>query len=491
MRLLMETKTRPIEKEKRILVTGATGYVGGKLAKALARYPCRLRCLVRDPLKLHQPVLDAAEVVQGNVLDPKSLAVAMKDVDTAFYLIHSMAAGGNFAERDRLAANHFVQAAKSAGVKRIIYLGGLGDEQNLSAHLASRQEVGRIFAKSGITTLEFRASIIIGVGSISFEMIRTLVEKLPVMVTPRWVRTEAQPIAIEDVIGYLLEAIEVPLEKSRIFEIGGPERISYKGLMVEYARQRHLHRLMIPVPVLTPYLSSLWLRFVTPLYVRIGRALIEGIRNPTVVKNPSALTSFSIKPQTISEAMHRSLQAEEDEFEHFRGSKRHSKETITYQKYTCRKGSRIIESYAVTVPASPKRAFETIEQIGGSNGWYYANWLWHLRGWIDWLAGGVGMRQTPRKQAPLKVGDHVDFWCVDAVETGRLLRLRAEMKLPGQAWLQFETEPRNGKTGICQTAIFKPHGLLGLMYWYGACPFHWFIFKGMIKGVANRISTDH
>jgi hypothetical protein len=329
------------------------------------------------------------------------------------------------------------------------------------------------------------------VGSISFEMIRTLVEKLPVMVTPRWVRTEAQPIAIEDVIGYLLEAIEVPLEKSRIFEIGGPERISYKGLMVEYARQRHLRRLMLPVPVLTPYLSSLWLRFVTPLYLRIGRALIDGIRNPTVVKDSSSLTTFSVKPQTISEAMHRSLQAEDDEFEHFRGSKLYSKETFTYQKYTCRQGSRIIESYAVTVPTSPKRAFETIEQIGGSNGWYYANWLWHLRGWIDSLAGGVGLRQTPRKQAPLKAGDHVDFWCVDAVETGRLLRLRAEMKLPGQAWLQFETEPRNGKTLICQTAIFKPHGLAGLMYWYGACPFHWFIFKGMIKAVASRISTNH
>jgi uncharacterized protein YbjT (DUF2867 family) len=487
----MKTKTRPVEKEKRILVTGATGYVGGKLAKALSGCPYRVRCLVRDPQKLPQAVLDNAEVVQGNVLEPNSVAVALEAIDTAFYLIHSMAAGGNFAERDRLAANHFVQAAKSAGVKRIIYLGGLGDEQDLSAHLASRQEVGRIFAKSGITTLEFRASIIIGVGSISFEMIRTLVEKLPVMVTPRWVRTEAQPIAIEDVIGYLLEAIEVPLEKSRIFEIGGPERISYKGLMVEYARQQHLRRLMLPVPVLTPYLSSLWLKFVTPLYVRIGRALIEGIRNPTVVKDSSALTTFSVKPQTISEAMRRSLQAEDDEIEHFRGSKLYSKETIGYQKNTCRQGSRIIESYAVTVSTSPKRAFETIERIGGSNGWYYANWLWHLRGWIDRLAGGVGMRQTPRKQTPLKVDDHVDFWCVDAVETGRLLRLRAEMKLPGQAWLQFETEPRNGKTVICQTAIFKPHGLAGLMYWYGASPFHWFIFKGMIKGVANRISANH
>ncbi|MHC4881719.1 MAG: SDR family oxidoreductase [Planctomycetota bacterium] len=487
----MKTITGPVEKEKRILVTGATGYVGGKLAKALTCYPYRLRCLVRDPLKLYQPVLDAAEVVQGNVLDPNSLAAALEDVDTAFYLIHSMAAGVNFAERDRLAANHFVQAAKSAGVKRIIYLGGLGDEQKLSAHLASRQEVGRIFAKSGITTLEFRASIIIGVGSVSFEMIRTLVEKLPVMVTPRWVQTEAQPIAIEDVIGYLLEAIEVPLEKSRIFEIGGPERISYKGLMVEYAHQRHLHRLMIPVPVLTPYLSSLWLRFVTPLYVRIGRALIEGIRNPTIVKDPSSQTFFSVKPRTIQEAMRRSLQEEDNEFVNYRACQLHSKETTTCQKYTGRQGSRIIESYAVTVPTSPKRAFETIEQIGGSNGWHYANWLWHLRGWIDQMAGGVGMRQTQRKQAPLVVGDQVDFWCVDAIETGRLLRLRAEMKLPGQAWLQFETELRNGKTVLCQTAIFKPHGLAGLMYWYGAWPFHWFIFKGMIKAVANRISANH
>lgn len=485
----MENQNRP-KKDRRILVTGATGYVGGKLAKALTGYPCRLRCLARHPEKLDSSILGTAEVVQGDVLNPESLAAAMKDVDTAFYLIHSMAEGGDFVERDRLAANHFAKAAKTAGVKRIIYLGGLGDQKELSSHLTSRQEVGQILANSGILTIEFRASIIIGVGSISFEMIRTLVEKLPVMVTPRWVRTEAQPIFIEDVIGYLLEAIELPIEQSRIFEIGGPKRISYMGLMKEYARQRHLHRLMIPVPVLTPYLSSLWLRFVTPLYFRIGRALIEGIRNPTVVKDSAALKYFAVKPQMISEAMRQSLDAEDKEFEHFRASQLHSEATASIQKYTCRQGWRIIESYSVTVPCPPHKLFESIERIGGQGGWHYADWLWRLRGWIDLLIGGVGMRRTERNPGHLKAGDSVDFWCVEAIQPKWLLRLRAEMKLPGKAWLQFEVEPKKDKSVLYQTAVFKPHGMCGLIYWYGSYPLHWFIFKGMINAIAKKVSPS-
>jgi uncharacterized protein YbjT (DUF2867 family) len=485
----MENQNR-VKKDRRILVTGATGYVGGKLAKALTGYPCRLRCLARHPEKLASSILGTAEVVQGDVLNPESLAAAMEDVDTAFYLIHSMTGGGDFVERDRRAANHFVKAAKTAGVKRIIYLGGLGDEENLSPHLASRQEVGQILANSGILTIEFRASIIIGVGSISFEMIRTLVEKLPVMVTPRWVQTEAQPISIEDVIDYLLEAIELRIEKSKIFEIGGPKRISYMGLMKEYASQRHLHRLMIPVPVLTPYLSSLWLRFVTPLYFRIGRSLIEGIRNPTVVNDSAALTCFSVKPQAISEAICNSLKAEEDEFNHFRASGLHSKATKSIQKYTCWQGWRIIESYAMSVLSSPDKLFESIERIGGQTGWYYADWLWRLRGWIDFVVGGVGMRRTQRDPKHLKIGDRVDFWRVEAIELKRLLRLRAEMKLPGQAWLQFEVETAKDKTILYQTAVFKPHGLAGLIYWYASYPFHWFIFKGMINAVASSVLAN-
>jgi uncharacterized protein YbjT (DUF2867 family) len=483
----MEIQNRAY-KEHRILVTGSTGYVGGKLAKALLAYPGRLRCLVRHPQKLSSSVLVAAEVVQGDVLCPESLAAALKDVDIAFYLIHSMSGGGDFVERDRLAANHFAKAAKTAGVRRIIYLGGLGDQETLSPHLASRQEVGQILANSGILTIEFRASIIIGVGSISFEMIRTLVEKLPLMVTPRWVQTEAQPISIEDVIDYLLEAIELQIEKSQIFEIGGPKRISYMGLMKEYARQRHLHRLMIPVPVLTPYLSSLWLRFVTPLYFRVGRALIEGIRNPTIVKDSAALKYFAVKPQVISEAMRKSLEAEHKEFEHFRASPLHSEATASIQKYTCRQGWHIIESYSVIVPSPSDKLFESIERIGGQAGWYYADWLWRLRGWIDLLIGGVGMRRVPRSPGHLKAGDSVDFWCVETIEPKRLLRLRAEMKLPGEAWLQFEIEPRKDKSVLYLTAIFKPHGVCGLIYWYGAYPFHRFIFKGMINAVANKVS---
>lgn len=296
---------------KLILVAGSTGYVGRQLVKALEISHYRVRCLARRPKALRPCISDRTEVFQGDVLDHESLGKALEGAYTAFYLIHSMASDGDFVERDRRAALNFATIARKSGIKRIIYLGGLGGDENLSAHLASRHEVGRILRDSGIPTIEFRASIIIGRGSLSFEMIRSLVEKLPVMITPRWVQTLAQPIAIEDVIAYLAEAIEIPLEDSKVFEIGGPDRISYKGIMKEYAQQRGLRRLMIPVPVLTPYLSSLWLGLVTPLYVRIGRALIESIKNPTVVNDYTASDYFAVRPRGIKIAIKQALEKED------------------------------------------------------------------------------------------------------------------------------------------------------------------------------------
>jgi uncharacterized protein YbjT (DUF2867 family) len=475
--------------QKLILLTGATGYVGSQLIKVLMSSRYHLRCMARNPKALYFLAPDITEIVQGDVLDRPSLDMALKGIHTAFYLIHSMTGNGDFAEQDRRSAQNFALAAKEAGVKRIIYLGGLGEEGELSPHLASRQEVGKIFRDSGILTLEFRASIIIGSGSLSFEMIRTLVEKLPIMITPRWVHTLAQPIAIEDVIAYLVEAIEISLPESQIFEIGGPDQISYQGIMKEYARLRGLDRLMIPVPVLTPYLSSLWLRLVTPLYVQIGRALIESIKNPTVVHDSKAQTYFSVKPRNIGDAIRQTLNVEDQEFIHFRAAEKTSAISTTVKQETYCQGLRIFDMYSIMVSDTPEQAFKPIRRIGGKVGWYYANWLWQFRGLIDNLLGGVGLRRPRRDQEYIQSGDVVDYFFVDLYEPNRLLRLRAEMKLPGRAWLQFEIVPHVQGSIIYQTAIFDPHGLSGRLYWLGLYPIHRFLFKRMLKHLAKNIEN--
>jgi uncharacterized protein YbjT (DUF2867 family) len=414
-----------------------------------------------------------------------SLDEAMKDVHTAYYLVHSMAAGSGFEERDRLGAENFARAARDNGIRRIIYLGGLGGGGKLSGHLASRQEVGEILRGSGVPTIEFRASIIIGSGSLSFEMVRALVEKLPVMITPRWVRSRAQPIAIEDVTAYLLKALELEDDDSYIFEIGGADRVSYKGIMQEYARQRGLRRIMIPVPVLTPWLSSLWLGLVTPIYSRVGRQLIEGVRNDTVVENDLAMRVFDLQLKGIQEAIARALSNEEQEFAETRWSDPLSSRASLSAWGGERFGSRIVDSETIAVSYEPAAAFGPIRRIGGETGWYYADWLWRLRGLIDLLVGGAGMRRGRRSQESLAPGDTVDFWRVEAFEPDRLLRLLSQMRLPGRAWLQFEVEGDESDSVIRQTAIFDPVGLPGLAYWYGLYPIHKAVFKGMLRGIAK------
>ncbi|MCY3823605.1 MAG: NAD(P)H-binding protein [Nitrospinae bacterium] len=302
------------ENQKKILLTGATGYIGGRLMRRLEADSCELRCLARRPEVLEPQVAPRTEVARGDLLRPETLNAAMRGISTAYYLVHSMASGGDFTREDREAAKGFASAARAAGVERIVYLGGLGSDDALSDHLASRQEVGRILRESGVQTIELRASIIIGSGSLSFEMIRALVERLPVMVTPRWVRTLAQPIAVEDVIDYLVAALDTPPGRSLVLEIGGADRASYGDIMAEYARQRGLHRVMIAVPVLTPRLSSLWLALVTPLYARVGRKLVESLRNETTVSDTTASGMFGIRPRGLAEAIRRALADEEREF---------------------------------------------------------------------------------------------------------------------------------------------------------------------------------
>ncbi|HWA57569.1 MAG TPA: SDR family oxidoreductase, partial [Gemmatimonadales bacterium] len=469
----------------RILLAGASGYVGGRLLAALEQEGRPLRCLARRPEYLRPRVAPGTEVYPGDVLDAASLAPALAGVDTAYYLVHSMESTEAFAEADRTGARQFAAAAREAGVRRIIYLGGLGDDDALSSHLHSRQEVGRILRESGVPTVELRASIILGSGSASFEMIRALVESLPVMVTPRWVKTPTQPIGIEDVVAYLRAALDFPAGESAVFEIGGRDVVSYEALMREYARQRGLRRWLIPVPVLTPRLSSLWLGLVTPVYARVGRALVDGLRNATVVRDDRARRVFAVEPLGMADAMTRALHNEDRAFAATRWSGALSAAGRRSNYGGQRFGTRLVDARQVAVPCAPAQAFRPIRRIGGKTGWYHADWLWRLRGLVDLVVGGAGLRRGRRDPEQLIPGDTLDFWRVEAVEPDRLLRLAAEMRLPGRAWLQYEVEPSAEGSVIHQTAVFDPVGLFGQLYWYALWPLHQYIFGGTLRRIGR------
>jgi uncharacterized protein YbjT (DUF2867 family) len=473
-----------------VLLTGATGYVGGRLLHALEATGHRVRCLSRHPNALSQRVAQTTEVVKGDALDAASLATSMVGVHAAYYLVHSMASANSFEEEDRCAAHAFAAAARDAGVQRIVYLGGLGSGSELSAHLRSRQEVGRILRESGVPTIELRASIVIGSGSASFEMIRALVEKLPVMITPRWVKTRSQPIAVEDVIAYLMRALDIQISGSTTVEIGGTDQVSYLDLMKEYAHQRGLRRWMIPVPVLSPRLSSLWLGLVTPVYARVGRELVDSLRNETIVRDRSADALFSVRPLGYREALKRALANEDREFAETRWSDAFSSLHIASHWGGAKFGRRIVDSRTVHVCFSPPMAFRPIERLGGKTGWYYGNWLWGIRGLLDLLFGGAGMRRGRRDPDRLLAGDTLDFWRVEEIQTDRLLRLAAEMRLPGRAWLQFEVEPDGSGSVVRQTAIFDPAGVLGQLYWYLLYPVHQFVFAGMLGGIVDAMGES-
>jgi uncharacterized protein YbjT (DUF2867 family)/ligand-binding SRPBCC domain-containing protein len=469
---------------RRLLVTGATGYVGGRLLPALLERNEHVRCLARRPEAVApRPGL---EIVAGDALDAPAVRRALDGVDTAYYLIHAMGAADGFQERDRQAATIFAEAARDAGVKRIVYLGGLGSGPGLSTHLASRQEVGRLLASTGVETIEFRASIVIGSGSLSFELVRSLTERLPAMLTPRWVRTRTQPIAIEDLVAYLVAALDLEPGAGEVFEIGGADVATYGELMREYARQRGLHRLLVPVPVLTPRLSSLWLALVTPVYARVGRKLVESLPHETVVHDPRALERFPVRPRGYREAIARALLNEDRAFAETRWSDALSSGERGAPAREGHLRGRLVDSRRREVTVPPDRAFAPIRRIGGTSGWYYGNALWRLRGLLDLFAGGVGLRRGRRDPEIPTVGSTVDFWRVEAYEPDRLLRLRAEMRLPGRAWLQFEVNGDERGSTIDQTAIFDPSGLAGLLYWFALLPLHGFVFRGMLAGIARE-----
>ena len=469
----------------RILLTGATGYVGGCLLDELQRRGYSVRCLVRRPEKLSGRTAATTEVVKGDAANAADLARACAGVDVAYWLVHSMEGGVDFERADRLAAERFAAAATAAGVRRIVYLGGLGaDDDRLSPHLRSRHEVGAILRASGLDVIEFRASIIIGAGSFSFDLVRTLVERLPVMICPAWLATPTQPIAIADVVAYLAAAAEVPADGPRIFEVGGPDKVSYGAIMQEYARQRGLRRLMIPVPVLTPRLSGLWLRLVAPRYSKVGQKLIDGLKNPTVVTNDAARRAFPIAPRDLRTAVGEAIRSEDAAF-----ADRHWAEftEATPRRYGgTHEGRLLIDHRHAVVAVSAERAFAAFERIGGVNGWYACNWLWTIRGWIDRVLGGPGMSRGRRDAVKLVTGDTLDCWRVEDCDPPRRLRLVAEMKMPGRGWLEFEVVPRDGDVTIHQTAVFDPHGLGGLAYWYSIWPLHEIVFRRMLAGISRH-----
>jgi uncharacterized protein YbjT (DUF2867 family) len=473
-----------------ILVTGATGYVGGRLVPRLVEAGYRVRCLVRDPNRLQgRPWLKRVEVMRGDALVPGTLAEAMQDVAIAYYLIHGKQGGRDSARRDLEAAHNFAEAARAADIERIIYLGELVDPTtNLSPYLRARHETGNILRYSNVPVTEFRAGMIVGSGSALFEMIRYLTEREPVLVCPAWFFSQAQPIAIRDVLAYLIEALKTPESSGRMIEIGGPTRLTYADMLLGYAKERGLKRILIRTPFYAPRLSAYWVHMVTPIHWRVVLPLIEGLRARLIVRDVAARKLFpQIQPIDFQTAVHLALgriQRDNVETSWSDALVTVAGDVKPYQ-FSVEEGM-FIETRQRLLDLSPANVFRAFTGVGGERGWLYMDWAWEMRGWLDKVLGGVGLRRGRRHPDEIRVGESLDFWRVEDVEPNRLLRLRAEMRLPGKAWLQFEAQPREGKTLLTVTAFFAPHGLFGFLYWYAMWPFHKFIFDGLADRVASR-----
>jgi len=481
----------------RCLVTGVTGYIGGRLVPQLLREGYRVRVLSRDTDRLQgRPWINDVEVVEADVLQPKTLPAALQDIDIAYYLIHSMSGKGSseFHNRDIQAARNFGKTASEQNVDRIIYLGGLGDpDDQLSEHLASRQKTGAILRESEVSVTEFRAAIVVGSGSKSFEMVRYLTERVPMMICPSWVYSKVQPIAIRNVLQYLVSTIKKSETRNEIIEIGGSSVITYADMMKIYAEVHGLKRILIPVPVLSPTLSSHWVHWMTPIPASLARPLIEGLKNDVIVKSDKAQKLFpKITPLSYKRAVELAIaRIDTDDVETTWNdaliSSKGDEEPVVLKT----KEGLNIERRIQTVNASSQQVFETFSSLGGVKGWPVFQWAWKLRGILDRLVGGVGFRRGRRHPTELRVGDALDFWRVEAIKPGELLRLRAEMKLPGKAWLEFQAiEQDSQTTKLVQTAYFAPKGLFGLLYWYGIYPFHSLIFSRMIEQLAQQAETN-
>jgi uncharacterized protein YbjT (DUF2867 family) len=486
-----------LKEQLRCLVTGVTGYIGGRLVPELLNKGYRVRVLSRDTDRLQgRSWIDDVEVVEADVLQPETLPAALKDIDVAYYLIHSMSgkSSSEFHDRDIQAARNFGDIAKQQNVDRILYLGGLGDpDDQLSEHLASRQKTGSILRESGVSVTEFRAAIVVGSGSKSFEMVRYLTERVPLMICPSWVYSKVQPIAIRNVLQYLVSAIEKPQTRDEIIEIGGSSIITYADMMKIYAEVNELKRILVPVPVLSPTLSSHWVHWMTPIPASLARPLIEGLKNDVIVQSDKAQKLFpEISPLSYKRAVELAIaRIDTDDVETTWNDALISSKGDEEPVILKTKEGLNIERRIKTVHVPSQQVFETFSSLGGEKGWPVFQWAWKLRGILDRLVGGVGFRRGRRHPKELRVGDALDFWRVEAIKPGELLRLRAEMKLPGKAWLEFQAiEQDTETTKLVQTAYFAPKGLLGLLYWYGIYPLHSLIFSRMIERLAEQSENN-
>jgi uncharacterized protein YbjT (DUF2867 family) len=533
----------------RVVVTGSTGYIGGRLVPVLIEHGHSVVCGARTPAKLDErPWRDAVEVARLDVTDPASLEAAFAGADAVYHLVHAMDGEGDFAARDREAASNVRDAAAAAGVQRIVYLGGLGhdDDDDLSEHLRSRHEVGRVLAEGPVPVTELRAAIIIGSGSASFEMLRHLVEVLPVMTTPKWVSTRCQPIAVRDVLYYLAAVLDVPETENRVFELGGPDTMSYIELMQTYAEVAGLRRrVILPIPVLTPGLSSLWIGLVTPLPTGLARPLVDSLVNEVTVRDDAITRLVPRETVPFRESVRLALQRIQDldvattwasagggsarpmpEFPSpstSRGGRGEARTTGSASGPVALRGGSAIEAQAddgqlgpadrtadtdgperalpddpawsggtvftderrVRSSAPPEALFTAVSSIGGQAGYHSARWMWELRGLLDKLVGGIGLRRGRRHPQQLAVGEVIDFWRVEALQRPNLLRLRAEMKVPGEAWLEFRIDEFEGGSRLIQRARFHPRGLWGRLYWLVLVPFHGLIFPRMARRLAG------
>jgi uncharacterized protein YbjT (DUF2867 family) len=479
-----------VKESRLILVSGASGYVGGRLVPKLLEAGYRVRCLVRDAKRLEgYPWRKRVEVCEGDASSLSSLLEAMKDVSSAYYLIHGRQGGRADAQHDLSMARNFASAAGEAGIERIIYLGELVDPTTqLSPYLRARHESGRLLRDGAVPVTEFRAGMIVGSGSALFEMIRYLTEREPLLVCPAWFFSLAQPVAIRDVLAYLIAALDVSESVGRVIELGGPTRLTYADMLLEYARERGLKRTLIRTPFYVTLLSAYWIHLVTPIHWRVIFPLIEGLRAQLVVRDETARKLFpKIEPIDFQTALHLALGR----------IRRDNVETSWADALVTAMGDRrpyafhveegmYIEQRRMLVEVSAQTVFRSYTGIGGERGWFYMDWAWALRGWIDKAIGGVGLRRGRRDPDEIRTGESLDFWRVEEVQKDQRLLLQAEMKVPGRAWLEFRSEPQADKTLLTVTAYFDPHGVSGFLYWYAMWPFHSFLFNGLIRRLASR-----
>ena len=470
----------------KILLTGATGYIGKRLLYALIDQGHHVVCCVRDPQRFNPPELlkSHIDVIQVDFLETQNQFAIPKDIQAAYYLMHSMSTADDYMALEQKVAKNFISALEKTSIVQVIYLSGIINEQSLSKHLTSRKTVEEELGKGDFHLTTLRAGIIIGSGSASFEIIRDLVEKLPVMITPRWLLTRSQPIGVKDVITFLSKSLLNPATYDRNFDIGGPEIMSYRQMLLGFAAARGLKRTIWIVPVMTPKLSSYWLYFVTSISYKLAAALVDSMKVEVVCRDNELNLLLNIHPMNYRQALDRSFQHIEDHqiISSWKDSfvsglmSKNISEFITVPSYGCFKDRRQRKM------TDPETILERVWRIGGGTGWYYADWLWHLRGFMDKLVGGVGLRRGRTHDSELSPGDAVDFWRVLVADRseGRLL-LFAEMKLPGEAWLEFQVE---GDT-LHQTATFRPRGLFGRLYWYAVYPLHGFIFSGMLRNLTR------